>query len=277
MSKSKNTTLKICAALLLLSLPALGGATAAGKVIYVDAAAPGPVHDGASWATAYVFLQDALAEPPAYGDEIWVAAGTYQPDHGGGGQHVKHHLLGRPRLHPRRAGDGHRPGGQVELADARLLDNLARAPHVATQVVRGVVVDEEDVRVRVQSLPGRADDEGRLAAFGDGDHDVAFPHPRLGELVAPEVGKILESLHRLDQREVAAGHDADTAIFQRRHGRMPLLHVPPEPPPELLELPELFAAFAALAALNDATPSLVIHKSCSQKCNQKFNYLNSVF
>ena len=49
-----------------------------GKVIYVDddAAAPG---DGASWATAYRFLQDALAVAEA-GDEIRVARGLYRPD-----------------------------------------------------------------------------------------------------------------------------------------------------------------------------------------------------
>jgi len=40
-----------------------------GKVIYVDAGA-GLGGDGTSWPTAYKYLQDALYEPPAYGDEI---------------------------------------------------------------------------------------------------------------------------------------------------------------------------------------------------------------
>ena len=50
-----------------------------GKVIYVDAGAD-LGGDGVSWGTAYKYLQDALYEPPAYGDEIWVAAGRYYPD-----------------------------------------------------------------------------------------------------------------------------------------------------------------------------------------------------
>ena len=34
-----------------------------GVVVYVDDTAAGPVHDGASWASAYLTLQDALAAP----------------------------------------------------------------------------------------------------------------------------------------------------------------------------------------------------------------------
>ena len=42
---------------------------------YVNPAAPGPTHDGNSWATAYTSLQTAL-NPCA---EIWVKAGVYKP------------------------------------------------------------------------------------------------------------------------------------------------------------------------------------------------------
>lgn len=49
---------------------------------HVDADAPGPVHDGSSWATAFLTLQDALAVA-ADGDEILVAEGVYKPDQGG--------------------------------------------------------------------------------------------------------------------------------------------------------------------------------------------------
>jgi hypothetical protein len=57
----------------------VGGGQAA---YYVDGDAPGPVHDGGSWATAFLTLQDALAAA-TNGDEILVAEGTYKPDQGG--------------------------------------------------------------------------------------------------------------------------------------------------------------------------------------------------
>src|SRR5262245_8390562 len=51
------------------------------SVIFVDQNAPGPTHDGASWATAYARLQVALAHSVS-GDEIHVADGTYKPTNG---------------------------------------------------------------------------------------------------------------------------------------------------------------------------------------------------
>ena len=49
---------------------------------HVDADAPGPAHDGRSWATALLTLQDALATA-GNGDEILMAEGVYKPDKGG--------------------------------------------------------------------------------------------------------------------------------------------------------------------------------------------------
>lgn len=55
---------------------------ATAKVIYVDANAPGPTHNGSSWANAYKYLQDALADANSATKpvEIRVAKGTYKPD-----------------------------------------------------------------------------------------------------------------------------------------------------------------------------------------------------
>ena len=52
--------------------------TAAGKVIYVDADAQGPVYDGSSWATAFEYLREALKGATS-GDEVRVAQGIYKP------------------------------------------------------------------------------------------------------------------------------------------------------------------------------------------------------
>ena len=48
-----------------------------GPRCYVKASAPGPTHDGNSWATAYAHLYDATALTTC--KEIWVAAGFYTP------------------------------------------------------------------------------------------------------------------------------------------------------------------------------------------------------
>jgi len=48
-------------ALALAALLLAPGALALGDVVYVDASAPGPAHDGTSWATAFDDLQAALA------------------------------------------------------------------------------------------------------------------------------------------------------------------------------------------------------------------------
>jgi hypothetical protein len=64
-------------AFLVITSTALGATT-----IYVDASASG-AGTGSNWTDAYTNLQDALASA-ASGDQIWVAAGVYYPDAGGG-------------------------------------------------------------------------------------------------------------------------------------------------------------------------------------------------
>jgi len=54
--------------------------TTLGQIIYVDNKADSG-GDGSSWGTAYKYLQDALAlNVASFGDEIWIAAGTYITD-----------------------------------------------------------------------------------------------------------------------------------------------------------------------------------------------------
>ncbi len=70
---------------LVLLLSLMGSPVFAQSVIYVDADATGPVHDGTSWCRAHLYLQDALAEAEMLGglvSEIRVANGVYTPDQG---------------------------------------------------------------------------------------------------------------------------------------------------------------------------------------------------
>jgi hypothetical protein len=66
---------------LALLAPAGQDSLAADGIIYVDADAPGPTHDGSSWDLAFTDLQIALGAALP-GNEIWVAAGTYKPTDG---------------------------------------------------------------------------------------------------------------------------------------------------------------------------------------------------
>lgn len=70
------TLTSLCTALLASS------GVAFGRTIYVDDDAAG-AQNGTSWASAFRYLQDALAVASAE-DEIRVAQGTYPPDRGGG-------------------------------------------------------------------------------------------------------------------------------------------------------------------------------------------------
>ncbi|MBN2129687.1 MAG: VCBS repeat-containing protein [Sedimentisphaerales bacterium] len=86
MSRDKTLTAKIgvCGVMVLAIL--LGPATAAwGQDVhrYVDASAPGPSHNGLSWQSAYLNLQDALDDVTGTAHfQIHVAEGVYRPDQG---------------------------------------------------------------------------------------------------------------------------------------------------------------------------------------------------
>ena len=55
------------------------GAAVGGNVVYVDADATGPSHDGASWCAAFLSLSEAFGVA-GFGDTIHVAGGQYTPD-----------------------------------------------------------------------------------------------------------------------------------------------------------------------------------------------------
>jgi len=46
-------------------------------IVYVDLNAPGPTHDGRSWQTAYLSIQEAINDADSATTDIWVADGTY--------------------------------------------------------------------------------------------------------------------------------------------------------------------------------------------------------
>ncbi len=71
MSMSKRITIALL--LCLLGISAAHGAT----VVYVDADAPGPIHNGTSWATAYTGIGQAISATGT-GSDYWIAAGTYR-------------------------------------------------------------------------------------------------------------------------------------------------------------------------------------------------------
>ncbi|MBI4718799.1 MAG: right-handed parallel beta-helix repeat-containing protein [Planctomycetes bacterium] len=74
-----RATRKFYLALLIMCWGAESAPPALGETVrYVDAAAPGPAHDGSSWCQAYTDLRAALAAAAA-GDELRVADGVYKP------------------------------------------------------------------------------------------------------------------------------------------------------------------------------------------------------
>jgi len=79
----KAIRMAIAAALLLAGLVLSRETARSATIIYVNASATSGAGTGLSWTDAYTTLQDALAVATS-GDKIWVAAGVYYPDEGGG-------------------------------------------------------------------------------------------------------------------------------------------------------------------------------------------------
>lgn len=84
MNFNQGTYRLFCA--IIVCLAALFGSNLSvfAEVAYVDGSVAMCDNDGTTWGNAFKYLQDALAEASEFGstiDQIWVAAGTYLPDH----------------------------------------------------------------------------------------------------------------------------------------------------------------------------------------------------
>ncbi|UCE59312.1 MAG: hypothetical protein JSU63_17945 [Phycisphaerales bacterium] len=85
-------------------LPVIGPAFGQ-TIIYVDQNAGGPTHDGSTWCTAYLNLQDALDGATA-GYEIRAAGGVYKPDRGTGDRTMSFQLVPDVQVYGGYAGCG---------------------------------------------------------------------------------------------------------------------------------------------------------------------------
>lgn len=86
----------------------VGSPSRAQTIIYVDAGATGPAHDGLTWCTGITELQVALAvarRPESKVGEIRVAQGVYRPDQGDASSST-FELISRVRLRGGFAGCG---------------------------------------------------------------------------------------------------------------------------------------------------------------------------
>jgi hypothetical protein len=111
---------------------------------------------------------------------------------------------------------------------AHVLDHFAAALYVLAQNVVGIIIDEIDLRAGLDACPGRSDDKGRLAALGNGKDHVFGRHAQVIDLFFTESGEILKAFNGLDEREIAAGHDAECAVFKILRRVLPLPKITPD-------------------------------------------------
>ncbi|MCH9001643.1 MAG: right-handed parallel beta-helix repeat-containing protein, partial [Planctomycetes bacterium] len=120
---------------------------------FVDAAATGPDHNGQSWCTAFLTLQDALELGVVFlGDRVLVAQGTYYPDTSGLGdaRDATFQLITNIRIN----------GGYAGCAEA---DPDARDLKAYETILSGDLARDDD-------LPGGGMDENAYhVVTGDGD------------------------------------------------------------------------------------------------------------
>src|SRR6267378_2175884 len=97
-------------------------------------------------------------------------------------------------------------------------DRAAALHMLAKDLVR-IVIDKINLRSGLGRFPRRANDKRGLTPFRNGKCDVVPRNTEIGNLLAAELRKIFEPFNRLYDSEIAAGHDAEGAVFEFRRGR----------------------------------------------------------
>ena len=99
----------------------------------------------------------------------------------------------------------------------RIAQHLARALHPLHQNLAGIAAQElRRPRGNLRRLQSGADDIGRLAAFGRGDQQVVAAKAELHQVTGTIVGKVFETFERMDERDVAAGHQGEDLVRSRK-------------------------------------------------------------
>ncbi len=182
---------------LLCMLFLVSEAVSAGTV-YVRAGAPSG-GDGATWATAYTDLQDALAQAeiaPAPRPEIWIAAGVYRPDAGSGDRAATFELFNGATLIGGFAGVGPNPDARDPVAFPTILSGDIGIPGDATDNSRNVVT------FRVFGAAALMD--GLIIEAGNAD-GIGIPSGSGGGLLNEANLTIIQCVFRNNYAEIGGG------------------------------------------------------------------------
>ena len=78
----------------------------------------------------------------------------------------------------------------------------------------GVVIDVIDLRSGFYSFPGRADHERSFPSFRNREHDILGRHSKVLDLLFAKLSKVFETFDCFNEREIAAGHNAQGAALE---------------------------------------------------------------
>jgi hypothetical protein len=144
----------------------LGAYESPSALLYVDASAPGPTHDGGSWATAFTNLQDAL-NTAGFGFTILVAQGDYSP---GPDPTATFQLIDDVTIEGGYAGFGTpNPNAQDDSAYPTILDGHEMNYHVVTANGTDDTAVLEGVTITGGNADGYSYYSGFLSFGGYGD------------------------------------------------------------------------------------------------------------